>query len=343
MILVVATTGLAVASVQFYRQAAAERARADAEVVLRQKQDVRIHELEKAQASLREQLFEAQRPRVALSPPPPVATATPPGAGAAGITSRVERREGSGASFAGVARPMRGPMDSAAGQRFMLTQMRGSIRRMYQDVGRELDLTPEQATRLMDLMADQQTRIIGERRQGDRAAVAQNWQAQQEQNNKEVAALIGEAKMAEWKAYQQSLPQRAQVDSVGQQLESAGVPLNGDQRSQLIAAMVEEAQANPRPASLAGLAPEEAMKQINEWQDAYDKSVAERAKQVLSAEQYERYHDYTEWMAEMRKNSPAFFPRGGRGYNSVGATSFQWATPANGVVIAPAAPPPPSR
>jgi hypothetical protein len=341
LILVVATTGLAVASVQFYRQMGAERTRADAEVALRHKQDARIRELEQAQANLQEQLFEAQRPRMDLAPPPAVATARP-AAGPPGVASRLERRDFAATTFGAVGRPMRGPMESEAGQRFMRTQMRGSIRRMYQDVGRELNLTQEQATKLMDLMADQQTRAFGERRQppADRASAMQTYKEMQEQNNKEVAALIGESKMGEWKAYQESLPQRSQVDSVGQQLENAGVPMSAEQRSQLVAAMVEEAQANPRPTPVTGLAPEEAMKQMNDWQDAYDKSVSDRAKQVLNSEQYARYHDYTEWMTEMRKNASSFANgRAVRFSSGAAVSAYPFGPPVNSVVVAPAPPP----
>jgi hypothetical protein len=231
-------------------------------------------------------------------------------------------------------------MDSEAGRRFMRTQMRGSIRRLYQDVGRELDLTSEQASKLMDLMADQQTQGFANRRQQptDRAAAMQAYKESQERTNKEIAALIGDSKMAEWNAYQQTLPQRSQVDSVGQQLDNWGMPLSGDQRSQLVTAMVEEARNNPRPTPTAGLAPEEAQKQMNDWQDAYDKSVSERAKQVLTADQYERYREFTDWMTEMRKSSP--FPGGSRAVRFsngvVGGTSFQSAE----AVLVPAQPPP---
>src|SRR6185295_8144411 len=262
LILVVATTGLAVASVQFYRQAASERVRADAEMALRHKQDARIADLEKSRANLEEQLLEAQRPQAGGSSVTAVTapTSTPPVA----MASRLERREAAGKDGAGPTffqRGGRGPMDSEAGRRFMQTQMRGGIRRLYQDVGRDLNLSPEQANKLIELMADQQTRNFGMRMPpADRAAAAQSWQQLQDQNNKEVAALLGDSKMAEWKTYQQTLPQRSQVDSMGQQLENAGVPLSAEQRSQLVAAMVEESQANPRPTFAQGLAPEEASK-----------------------------------------------------------------------------------
>jgi hypothetical protein len=345
LILVVATTGLAVACVQFARQAASEKARADAQLAVRQKQDARIRDLERAQANLERQLLEAQRPRMSE---PPVAMRVPPPTSPGPATSRVEARQGEqGAGVTAVRRPpfMRGPMDSAAGRKFMRTQVRDNIRRLYGDAGRELNLPQEQADQLIELLADQQTRNFDERRQlpADRASARQDLQ---EQNTKEIASLIGSDRMAEWKAYQDTLPQRSQVGVIGQQLDQAGVPLSADQRSQLVTAMVEESQRNPQPTAVQGMAPEDVMKQQNEWQDAYGKAVSDRAKQLLSSEQYDRYHQYEEWMAEMRRNLPRPMNGGGSTRMIAGGT----VAPGTGPVImfqpaegAAAAPPPAPR
>ena len=56
--------------------------------------------------------------------------------------------------------------------------------------------------------------------------------------------------------------------------------------------------------------------------------MSDRAKQVLSSEQYERYHDYEEWMAEMRKNLPA--PGRGLRYSGAGGGTF---TPPPGAAV----------
>jgi hypothetical protein len=131
LILVVAITGLAVASVQFSRRAASEKARAEAEVVLRQKQEARVRELEKSYADLSMQLQDARRFRGAVMAGPGVRpTQVAPGT----APERFEPRQGAQvAELAPMPRPfMRGPMDSEAGRKFMRTQMRGSIRRLYE-------------------------------------------------------------------------------------------------------------------------------------------------------------------------------------------------------------------
>lgn len=308
LILVVATTGLAVASVQFAQRASSEKQRADTEVALRQKQEARLQQLEQAQAGLEQQLTQAQLPRTDATPVAPPRMASHP---LAPPTARFEgaQADASSAGFAVTRRPWttRGPMESEAGQKYIRTQMRANIRRLYGDVGRELNLTQEQADALINLMAEQQTRGFGDRRQAalaDPASAQQTWRDLQAKNNQEIAALIGQDKMSEWKQFQQTLPQRSEVDVIRQQLDQAGVPLSADQRSELVNVMVEEIQRNPRPTVAQGMMPEDSFKQQNEWQDAYDKSVSDRAKQVLSSEQYDRYSEYRAWMTEMRRNMP---------------------------------------
>jgi hypothetical protein len=320
-ILIVAASALAVASVQYARRASAERQRADAEVALRQKQNVRIRELERAQASLERQLIEAQRPVVPTADSAAAATAPrgPFGPSAAAF----EVRPVSGAAAMNAPRPgmFRGPgmMASPAAQKFMRTQIRGNLRRMYEDVGRELNLSADQTSKLVDLVTDQQTRGFGQHREfpTDRAALQQMAKDISQNNDAEVAGLIGEDKLPQWESYQKTLPERSQLDQVRQQLESAGVPLTQDQRGEMLTAMLEEKQRLPRPSPVPGATPEETMAQQNEWQEEYDRSVQERARQVLTQEQYERYHDYQEWMSDMRKS----VGRGMRFGGAVGSVS----------------------
>ena len=330
LVLVVAISGLAVASVQFARRAASEKARADAEVVLLQKQDARVRELEKSYADLDRQLMQAQRAQMELSSQMAVpAAGIRPSQGPP--SARVVVQESPVSALTPLNRPfMRGPMDSEAGRKFMRTQMRGSIRRLYEDASRVLNLSKEQSDKLVDLIADQQSRGFGESGQmpADRAGRQQAWLDLQAQNNKDIAALIGDAKMGDLKEYQQTLPQRSQVDVVSRQLEAAGLPMSADQRSDLVTAMVAESKANPRPTLVPGAAPDDVQKQMSDWQESYDKSVSDRAKQVLSSEQYERYHEYEAWMADMRKS----LPPPGRGFHYSGAAGGTFTPPPGAAV-----------
>jgi hypothetical protein len=100
------------------------------------------------------------------------------------------------------------------------------------------------------------------------------------------------------------LPERAQLGVVRDQLEQAGLPMSDSQRTQMLAAITEESQRLPRPTPSQGLPPEETMAQLSQWQTEYDKALLDRAKQVLSTEQYNAYKDYYDWQTEMRNNLP---------------------------------------
>src|SRR5262245_46826319 len=134
-ILIVATTSLAVASVQFAQQASVHRQRADTETQLRQKQDARVAELERNQARLEQELAMAREQNTAS--PPPVAMAPrpaggrPPGAGS--LVAADAGAPGTPPPPAFEFRGGRGPMDSPAGRNFMRTRLKNQVRRMYGD------------------------------------------------------------------------------------------------------------------------------------------------------------------------------------------------------------------
>jgi hypothetical protein len=314
-ILVVATTSLAVASVQFARQASSERERADNEVTLRQQQAARVTELEKTQARLEREINTL---RAAADAGPPLTAGIP--APRPAPPPRTEAREGAvfGAFSSDPNAPAnpfsmarRGPgfMESDAGRKYMQTRMKVSMRRMHEDVGSALGLSDEKANKLLDLLADQQTRMSERFRGRDDAQVVDPRQVMQEaqaKNKAEIAALIGQDKMDEWDAYQKSLPDRSQVSMVNQQLTEAGVSsLSEDQRSELLTAFSEERTNLPRPEYNSSLPPEEQFAQSSQWQSDYDKAVLARAKSILSSEQYRAYKEFADFQSEMRKSLPA--------------------------------------
>jgi hypothetical protein len=90
---------------------------------------------------------------------------------------------------------------------------------------------------------------------------------------------------------------------VGEQMRMMDVPLTDDQRSRLVDIMVDQTTQNPRPTPQEGLPPEEMIKASMKWEEESDKAFLERAKSVLTSDQYERYRDYQAWQSEMRANS----------------------------------------
>src|SRR5262249_4792912 len=103
--------------------------------------------------------------------------------------------------------------------------------------------------------------------------------------------------------YQKTMPERMRVSMVGEQMKQMDAPLTDDQRSRLVEIMVEQSQQNPRPTHEDGATPEEMVKASMKWEEESDKAFLERAKSVLTSDQFERYRDYQAWTSEMRANS----------------------------------------
>jgi hypothetical protein len=133
----------------------------------------------------------------------------------------------------------------------MRSQHRMSMSSRYPDIGEALNLQPDQVDKLMDLLTDQE--IAGMSRtqppfsQDGRApdpTAMQEWgkqmQKQQRDNEAQIAALLGDAGVQEWKDYQQTLGARMQVKQLRSVMEGSSDPIRSDQMQPLVAAMAAE-------------------------------------------------------------------------------------------------------
>ena len=309
-LLIVSTSALAVTTVQFAQRAGTERKRADDALALSQKNEARIHELEKAQSTLEQQLMEAQRPA------PIMDAATALARGAAPIATVTAQRVQPppnapvvwgqfGNAVQMQSRPY-GPMhESAAAQRYMRAQLKASMRRQYEDLGTVLGLSQEQANKLIDVLADPPMRMIAEPRSGpiDRATILQSAADAKKRTDAAIAAVIGQEKLPQWEAYQKTMPERSEVNMLRDEMQRMGVPVSDDQRAQLVDMLIEQHQQNPRPTLQQGVPPEEMYQASTKWQSESEQAFVDRAKSVLTKEQYEHYRDYQEWQSEMRNNA----------------------------------------
>jgi hypothetical protein len=306
-ILVVATTSLAVASIQFAQQAATQRERAQAELQLRQKQDARVAELERNQARLERELALARRGAGLV--PADAADARRPAGPRSPASDRVASADAGDAAGAPPFPPFagrRGALDSPAARNVMRSRMKNQVRRLYGDAGAALGLSQDKSNQLLDLLADQQARNMG----FDRANVPegqtpqQYFQAQQQKSQDEIQTLVGADKMADWATYQKSLPQRAELGQAMDQLDQAGYPMSDSQRTEMLAAITDESQRLPRPTLAQGVSPEETAAQMTQWQSDYSKALLDRAKSVLSTDQYNAYKDYQDLQTQMGGRFP---------------------------------------
>lgn len=115
------------------------------------------------------------------------------------------------------------------------------IRRTSADLGRTLGLTPQQETRLIELMAEQQLQM---RSLGVGSSGQQPVDPRQlfERHESELRKLLGPAKMDVFRQYRASAPERAQVQALRARLDGTAA-LRDDQATRLVALMREEREA----------------------------------------------------------------------------------------------------
>ena len=267
-----------------------ERDRADEVAELTRKLNGRIAELESMQV-------EMEALRATGGPPAPDAASAEADNSAATLPALADP-----ATAAGVVpaerfdRPGGPPERSEAMQRMVRTQLRANFKRIHSDIGEKLGLTPEEANQLIDLMVDQQLAMAG---RGRRNATASAEQA--EKNLAEVTELIGAGRIDEYKAYQQTVPARHEVEQLSRQLEANDVALTKDQRDRMITALAEERQRVPQPNLAESVSREEYSRAMAAWQDDYNQRTATRASSILNTEQRETYGAYQQMNKEMRQ------------------------------------------
>jgi hypothetical protein len=249
LILGAVTLTLGVASVYLYSESHTQRERAEA-------LEARVQELEARPHAVTGPAPMPQLPPDAVQNPFAVSTAVPPAMRAPALDRPVDpagpqMRANMQAAMDRSQKMLADPDYRAAvksQQKFMLAQM-------YPDLAATLHLQPQEIDSLLEVLAEQQMKQMETRPRfrGDgipdedaRRQMMEQMNQQQQQNQTEIAQLLGDAKLQEWKDYQSSLGARAQVRQFRASLESSGVPLRDDQVQPLVDAMMAEQKNSSR-------------------------------------------------------------------------------------------------
>lgn len=240
----------------------------------------------------------------------------PAAAPAAAETRAAAALEKSSPSAANAARPaMAGvleAMQSPQGQDFTRTMMRSLASQMYPDLAAELDLTDEEAEKLIDLLVKQQVDLSAESMAmmtggaGDPAAMQaaqRKLVEKQEAQERELTAMLG-SKYPKWEEYQGTAAARQQVVQLRGVLAGAGNPLSEAQEKSLVAAFAKEQSRIAREqrewmASPAALASsnmmQESLKQAVEGQ----RRLLDIAAPILDAAQLAQFRRQVDQQASM--------------------------------------------
>lgn len=124
------------------------------------------------------------------------------------------------------------------------TMQRLEIEQTYRDLPRSLGLNPEQANALFDLMSEQSVKTLEAQWQKptDGKSRGMAYEKVREQNDAELANLLGPSNMIRLNEYRSSMQSRTEVDSVRNELARGPEPMREDQVDPMVAIVSTEVQ-----------------------------------------------------------------------------------------------------
>lgn len=284
VILGIATVVASGIALSFWRQLDANRQQiADLQASLQQAQTAQ----QNAEAALARQ---AQA--IALRPE---ATAAP-----AGNSAPVAAPPAVSATVSALADELRQRMTDPQGKDIRRAQRRMLLPQRYPNVGKWLNLTPDQESQLFDMLArheiDQSDAILDPANRNNPAAqqeAARNLAAQRQANDAELSTLLG-SKYPQFQEYQQTMPVHRQVSQLQAMVGSGADGLTDAQARSLTTALVaEQLRINQERSSTAQAAPvrnvQDMLQQQQERTAENNRRLLQVAGSQLNAQQLESY------------------------------------------------------
>lgn len=186
-----------------------------------------------------------------------------------------------------------------------LAVRRLDMEKKYVDLAAALNLQPDEAARVFELLAKQDLADVEDDMARERAGVAgrerqRERERRQQANSAELAALLGEDRAADWNKYMNSLGARAEVGALRVQLADSDYPLRRDQYEPLVAVLATEQvrhnadreQLRRGMRDLANPTPQETIEYMDRRLDLIEGSLARRrraAESILDSEQLRSY------------------------------------------------------
>ena len=271
--------------------------------------EARIQELEKEARTLNGELRVAEAElNKERAPQTASAQAQSPQPRASQLPGQPPAEQGGG----GMGKMLSNMMKDPEMRKMMEQQQKLGMDLVYGTLFKELNLPAEQEKKLRDLLVGQQIESMEqagamfEGEGADRAKVAQELAAKNAKRQEEIKELLGEEKYAQMQEYNQTIGERMMLDQLGKQVE-----LSPEQNQQLVGIIKEEkknVQINygaptydPTKDWQQMLQSGEAAEQLFTQQEEVNKRVLERAGQVLSPEQLEKFGPLLKNQLEMQK------------------------------------------
>ena len=199
-------------------------------------------------------------------------------------------------------------MDDPVAKKFIRDQQRQMMDPLYGPLIKQMGLTPEEAEKFKDLLADNMMKGAGKASSlfsglssTNRTEMLNTLAAEQKSFDEQLKAFLGDTRYAQYKDYQQTIGERTQLNQFRQQTGGGGNALTDPQAEQLLAFMKEEKQTvaaatgQPLPgneqgqANLQAMLSEDQAERLLQTQGIVNERVYERAKAMLAPEQLESF------------------------------------------------------
>ncbi len=199
-------------------------------------------------------------------------------------------------------------MDDPETKKFIRDQQRQMMGPLYGPLIKQMGLTPEEAEKFKDLLADNLMKGAGKASSlfsglssTNRTEMFNTLAAEQKSFDEQLKVFLGDTRYAQYKDYQQTIGERTQLNQFRQQTAGGGNALTDPQAEQLLAFMKEEKQTvaaatgQPLPGNAQGQASLQAMlsddqtERTLQTQGIVNERVYERAQAILAPDQLESF------------------------------------------------------
>lgn len=193
-------------------------------------------------------------------------------------------------------------MEDPDTRKMIRDQQRMMLDQLYEPLIQRMNLTPEEADRFKDLLADnmmkssEKAMSLLDGSSTNRATAASTMAEEQKAFEEQIRGLLGETRYAEYQDYQQTFGERTLLNQFQQQYGGGENALNEQQTERLLAIMKEERQwasaadqasvgTGPDTATMEAMFSSDATEKLLQSQESINQRVYERAGELLSETQ----------------------------------------------------------
>ncbi len=208
---------------------------------------------------------------------------------------------------------------TAAGKKMLHNQSTSMVRMQYAALAKKMNLSPQDSTVLMGLLADRQTALASARLSsgGDPAQTAAQISAVESEFGDKIKATLGEEGYGQFTEYEKSAEEQGAVSMFEDQFSSAGIPLDGTQKESLVQVMAserEKSEASPFDPTkndpntvLTALKDDATFSAWEKQQADYQNRVLQSASKTLTPDQVNTLRQVMEQKTEQQKNGLQIF------------------------------------